>query len=108
MIFPLIISAKKHCFNVKLPNRNLTIEYDSTRVGLMWSKTIRNMVALKAYIHYLILFGGKGTLFEYFNDVDIKELDLSEHTLSDKDVSRKQVSLELKLTILIFDSITAH
>ncbi|KAL4437585.1 hypothetical protein ABPG74_017823 [Tetrahymena malaccensis] len=100
--------AKKHAFIVKLINRNLVIEYDSTRVGLMWSKTIRNIVALKAYMHYMIKLGTNGKLFKYFNDLDVIELNLSHNTISNKELSKKNIAIEQKLCILIFDSITSH
>ncbi|EAR82892.2 hypothetical protein TTHERM_01075760 (macronuclear) [Tetrahymena thermophila SB210] len=102
------IVAKKHAFIVKLLNRNLVIEYDSTRVGLMWSKTIRNMVALKAYMHYLIKIGNNGNLFKYFNDLDVIELNLSHYAISNKELSKKNLAIEQKLCILIFDTITSH
>ncbi|KAL4487632.1 hypothetical protein ABPG72_017421 [Tetrahymena utriculariae] len=100
--------AKKHAFIVKLLNRNLVIEYDSTRVGLMWSKTIRNIIALKAYMHYLIKLGDNGKLYKYFNDLDVIELNLSHYAISNKELSKKNIAIEQKLCILIFDTITSH
>lgn len=83
MIWFVDCVGTKHAFAVCLTNkRKLVIDYDKTRVGWMWCKTLRNFVGLKAYMLYMLRFGCRTSLFEYFEDESMRELDLSENMLN--------------------------